>query len=80
MKIYVHLSDLAKLLLEWRMFQTRVVEKIKTHFISFLKKITPFMRRYGKIWYSQTGHRSKYNMANALYMLVIQRYKHTQKI
>jgi len=47
MKIYVHLSDLAKLLLEWRMFQTRVVEKIKTHFISFLKKNHAF---YETIW------------------------------
>jgi hypothetical protein len=33
MKIYVHLRDLAKLLLEWRMFQTKVVEKIETNFM-----------------------------------------------
>jgi hypothetical protein len=30
MKAYVHL-DLAEFFLEWKMFQTKVVQKIKTH-------------------------------------------------
>jgi len=37
----------AKFFLEWEMFQTNVVEKIKTHIlcsITFLPKILPFMR------------------------------------
>jgi hypothetical protein len=36
------------------MFQTKVVEKMKTHthsvFGNFLHKIVPFMRECGKIW------------------------------
>jgi len=33
------------------MFQTKVVEKIKTHFVlsNFVLKIVPFMRKCGKI-------------------------------
>jgi len=34
------------------MFQTKVVEKIKTHLVFinfFLSKIVPFMSKYGKI-------------------------------
>jgi len=38
MKIYVHLRDLAKLLLEWRMFQTKVVKKIETNFMPLFFK------------------------------------------
>jgi hypothetical protein len=36
-----------------------IAEKIKTYFVfkNFLPKIMPFMRQYGKIWYSQTGHK-----------------------
>jgi hypothetical protein len=33
MKIYAHLFYLAEFFLEWEMFQTKVVEKIKTHFM-----------------------------------------------
>jgi hypothetical protein len=51
------------------MFQTKVVEKIKTHFVfdDFLK-IVPFMRQGGKIWWSQRGHRWLYDRADALCM------------
>ena len=41
------LSYLAQSSLEWEMFQAKVVEKIKTHFVFsniFLSKIVPFMR------------------------------------
>jgi hypothetical protein len=54
------------------MFQTKVVAKIKTHIlysITFFKKKVPFMR-YGKICYNQTDHRSQYDTACALCMLV----------
>jgi len=44
---------LARFLLELEMFQTKVFEKIKTHFIFnkffFFSKIVPFIRQRGKI-------------------------------
>jgi hypothetical protein len=46
-KIFVHLWHLAKLSLEWEMFQTQVVEKIKKHILSsvtYFPIIVPFMR------------------------------------
>jgi len=42
------------------MFHTKFVSKIKTHMlcaITFSPNIVPFLRTYGKIWYSQIGHR-----------------------
>ena len=45
-KTYVNLQYLADLCLEWKMFQTKVVEKIKTHIlytITFISKILQFM-------------------------------------
>jgi len=52
------------------MFQTKVVgENRNTHFvfgnISFFENRT-FMRKCGKIWYNEAGHRWKYG-ACALY-------------
>jgi hypothetical protein len=48
MNIYVHLwKYIADFLLEWEMFQIKVVEKIKTHIlcsVTFFPKIVPFMR------------------------------------
>jgi phosphate starvation-inducible membrane PsiE len=46
MKIHVDLRYLAVFFLEWQMFETNVVEKIKTHFMffNFVPKIVPFMR------------------------------------
>ena len=32
-KTYVHLSFISEFFLKWEMFQTKVVEKIKTHFM-----------------------------------------------
>jgi hypothetical protein len=45
MKTYV--QYLAEFVLEWEMFQTKFVQKIKTHIlysITFFPKIVPFMR------------------------------------
>jgi len=41
------------------MFQTKVVQKIKTFLFDniFPPKIVPFMRSYGTVLYSRTGHR-----------------------
>jgi len=49
------------------MFQTKFVEKIKTHFMfrSVLSKILPFVRYCGKIWYRRTCHRWHCNAAHA---------------
>ena len=53
------------------MFQTKVVEEIKTHILCsvtffFLSKIVPFVRKCRKILWSRTGHRWQYG-ACALY-------------
>jgi hypothetical protein len=47
MNTYVHLGQyLAEFSLEWEMFRTKFVEKIKTHvmFNNFFPKIVTFMR------------------------------------
>jgi len=53
------------------MFQTKVVEKIKTRVlcaIAFLSKIVPFMRKCVKTLLSQTSQSWQYNNAHALCM------------
>jgi len=49
-------------------------------FGNFFTKIVPFMRLCGKIWYSQGGHRWKYNRPHALCMLDNWGYRHTLPI
>ena len=54
MKSNVHfLSHLAHFFLERELFQTKVLEKIKTNLLCsvtvFISKIVPFMRKCGKI-------------------------------
>jgi len=53
------------------MFQTKVVQKIKTHILCPITfpKIVPCMRQHGKRWYSPTDHKWKYNTAHELCML-----------
>ena len=63
------------------MFQIKVVEKVKTDILCsvtffFLPKIMLCMR-CGKIWYSQTGSRWRYNTAHALGMPDNLGYRHT---
>ena len=56
--------------LEWEIFLTEGVEKIKIFYVLLLyQKMAPYVRKCGKILYSQTGHRWQYNMAHALCML-----------
>jgi len=47
------------------MFQIKVAQKIKTHFVfsNFPPppKIVPFMRKCGKTLYSRAGHRWQYD-------------------
>ena len=44
--IYIFLSYLAQFFLEWEMFQTQVVEKIKTHFLYLIA----FFRKSCLLW------------------------------
>jgi len=63
------------------MFQTKVVEKIKTDILrSFFSKIVSFMRLTYKMPYSQRSHRWQCNTAHALCMLDNYGYKHTFRI
>jgi hypothetical protein len=55
--------------LEWGMFQTKVVEEIKTHILCspVIFSENPAFKRYcWKIWHSQTGHRWQHNTAQYL--------------
>jgi len=73
-KIYVHLwKYLVHFFSEWEMFQSKFVDKIKTHFFIFnsffFSKTVPFMRQCGKILFSRTSNRGRYNTAHVLCML-----------
>jgi hypothetical protein len=48
MKTNMHLWYLAQFFLEWEMFQTEVVEKIKTHILC------PVMSDFHEIWYKSS--------------------------
>ena len=63
-------SYLAQFFLEWEMFQTKVVEKIKTH---ILCSVTFFRKSY-RLWdnvekYCTAGQATDDNMAHAHFML-----------
>jgi len=44
---------------EWKIFQLRCRENQNIHFrfINFFSSITSFIRQWGKIWHSRTGHK-----------------------
>jgi hypothetical protein len=49
-------------LFKMTMFETNVIEKIKTHFMfNNFPKICHLWDNVVKLWYSQTGHRSEYD-------------------
>jgi len=57
---YVFWSYLAQFFLESKIFQTKVLEKFKTHFLFnkfIFSKIVPFIGQSGEILYSWTSHR-----------------------
>ena len=69
MKTNIHLwSYLAQFFLEWEMFQTKVVEKIKTHILRsitfFFKRIVPHMTMWWKNM-GTVGQATDNNMAHA---------------
>ena len=63
MKTNIHLwSYVVQFFLEWEMFQTKVVEKIKTHILRsitffFQENRTAYDSVVEKYGYSRTGHR-----------------------
>jgi hypothetical protein len=79
MKIIRHFgSYLAQFLLEWEMFQTKVVEKIKTH---ILCSVTYFLT-LSRVWdnvekYSRAREATDDNMGHARLTLGIESYKYT---
>jgi len=79
MKTNNFLSYLAHFFLEWEIFQTKVVEKIKTH---ILFSVTVF-RKSCRLWdnvekYCRAGQLTDINMAHARYML--EGYKYTPSV
>ena len=64
------LSYLAHLFLEWEMFQTKIVEKIKTHILcsgTFSENRAVYEIMWKK--YCRAGQATDDNMANAHFML-----------
>ena len=82
MKTNIHFwSYRAHFFLEWKLFPTKVVEKIKTH---ILCSVT-FFRKSCRLWdkvekYCRTGQATDDKMAHAHCMLDTQGYKHTLRI
>jgi len=71
MKMNTHLlSHLAQVFLEWEMFQTNFVEKIKTYilFCITFSKMPPFWENVKKN-YCRTVKNTDYKMASAHFML-----------
>ena len=73
MKTKIHLwSYLVQFFLEWKMFQTKVVDKIKTHILYSLT----FFRKSCRLWdnvekYCRVEQVTDKNMVNAHFMLDI---------
>jgi hypothetical protein len=83
MKTNIHFwSYLAHFFLEWEMFRTKVVEKIKTH---ILCSVT-FFRKTCRLWenvetnYCKSGQATDDNMAHAHCMLHTLGYKNTEYV
>jgi hypothetical protein len=71
----------AEFFVEWYMFPTKVVEKIKTNFrfIAFISENRAVYELTWKNLVSQTGHRRQYNMAHALCTLE-ESHSHAQDV
>ena len=83
MKTFLHVWQyLAKFFLEWQIFHTKAVEKIKTHFMFcnffFFRKSCHLWDNVGKIWWSQRDHKWRHNMAHTSCMLKKQDYVYTR--
>jgi hypothetical protein len=71
MKAYKHvLSYLAQFFLEWKMFQTNLIEEMKTHIlcsVTLFSKMVPFWDNMEK--FCRTGQATDDNTAHAHCML-----------
>jgi len=59
----------------------KILRQIETHIFIFndcFPMIVPFMRKWDKIWYIQTGHRRQCNKAHVICMS--ERYRHALRI
>jgi len=79
--IYIFLLHLAHFFLDWEMFQTKVVEKIKTDILCSVNYF--IVRKSCRLWdnveitlYNQTGHRRQYG-ACALHAGYLRLQTHT---
>ena len=81
--IYIFLVYLAQFFLEYEIFQTKVVEEIKTHFvinnIYFSTTLTMCDDVKKKIYYSGAGHRWQYG-ASALHAEFLRLQTRTQNV
>jgi hypothetical protein len=80
-KIYFW-SYLANFFLEWKMFHTNFVEKIRTH---ILCSVTFFLHKLCRLWdhaekYRRARQATDDNMAHAHCMLVAKGYKYTHRM
>jgi len=57
-------SYLAQFLLEWKIFQTKVAEKIKTHIFAFNNGLWDYVEEFFRVEQATDG-----NMADAICML-----------
>ena len=77
------LSYLSHFFLEWEIFQTKFVDKIKTHILCSVRFFNPktmlFVRKCQKILYSGAGHRWKYG-ASVLHAGYLRLQIHTLRL
>ena len=63
--IYIFFSYLAQFFSEWEMFQTKVVEKIKTHILCSVTFFRKSCRLWDSVRYTQTGPTGELNTHHA---------------
>jgi hypothetical protein len=82
MKTNLHfLSYLAQFFIEWEIFQTKVVEKIKTHVLCSATFFHKSCRLWDNVeWYCKAGQPTDDDMAHAHCMLDNESYRHTLSI
>jgi len=69
MKTNVHpLSYLAQFFLEWKMFRTKVVEKIETHILCLITFFFKGCRLWDNVETCKAGQATDNNMARIIYL------------
>jgi hypothetical protein len=83
--IYSVWSNLAQFFLEWEIFPTKLVQKIKASILCSMTFFPPSPLKSCRLWYNvekycRTGQTTDDNMAHAHCVLDIKGYKHTLRI